>query len=147
MQGQADRSDRRETWAGDGTGGEGPFTKNLRPRWGVLAGRMVGEADTFSEAGGGGLQRCCVWGSLSTGKRRGTPGSCHHSNSPPNVSVHSRGTDVEQVKGRGLGAKGRVISDQGCKPALGQPRVTSTSINAICIVEPGVTWGPGSKAE
>ena len=27
---------------------------------------------------------------LSTGKARGTPGSCHHSHSPPDVSVHSR---------------------------------------------------------
>ena len=27
---------------------------------------------------------------LSTGKARGTPGSCHHSESPPDVSVHSR---------------------------------------------------------
>ena len=29
---------------------------------------------------------------LSTGKGRGTPGSCHHSQSPPDVSVHSRDT-------------------------------------------------------
>ena len=29
---------------------------------------------------------------LSTGKARGTPGSCHHSPSPPDVSVHSRET-------------------------------------------------------
>ena len=28
----------------------------------------------------------------STGKARGTPGSCHHSQSPPDVSVHSRDT-------------------------------------------------------
>ena len=27
---------------------------------------------------------------LSTGKARVTPGSCHHSQSPPDVSVHSR---------------------------------------------------------
>ena len=27
---------------------------------------------------------------LSTGKARRTPGSCHHSQSPPDVSVHSR---------------------------------------------------------
>ena len=27
---------------------------------------------------------------LSTGKAIGTPGSCHHSQSPPDVSVHSR---------------------------------------------------------
>ena len=29
---------------------------------------------------------------LSTGMARGTPGSCHHSQSPPDVSVHSRET-------------------------------------------------------
>ena len=29
---------------------------------------------------------------LSTGKARGTPGSCHHSQSPPDFSVHSRET-------------------------------------------------------
>ena len=29
---------------------------------------------------------------LSTGKARGIPGSCHHSQSPPDVSVHSRET-------------------------------------------------------
>ena len=29
---------------------------------------------------------------LSTGKARGTPGSCYHSQSPPDVSVHSRET-------------------------------------------------------
>ena len=29
---------------------------------------------------------------LSTGKARGTPASCHHSKSPPDVSVHTRGT-------------------------------------------------------
>ena len=29
---------------------------------------------------------------LSTGKARGTPGSCHHSQTPPYVSVHSRET-------------------------------------------------------
>ena len=29
---------------------------------------------------------------ISTGKARGTPGSCHQSQSPPDVSVHSRET-------------------------------------------------------
>ena len=29
---------------------------------------------------------------LSTGKARGTPGSCHHSPSHPDVSIHSRET-------------------------------------------------------
>ena len=31
---------------------------------------------------------------LSTGKARGTPGSCHQSQSPPHVSVHSRETCI-----------------------------------------------------
>ena len=31
---------------------------------------------------------------LSRGKARGTPGSCHHSQSPPEVSVHSRETCI-----------------------------------------------------
>ena len=31
---------------------------------------------------------------LSTEKRRGTPGSCHHSRSLPDVSVHSTGTCI-----------------------------------------------------
>ena len=31
---------------------------------------------------------------LSTGKARGTPGSCHHSQSPPDVTVHSRETCI-----------------------------------------------------
>ena len=31
---------------------------------------------------------------LSTGKARGTPGSCHHSQSPPDVSVHSRENSI-----------------------------------------------------
>ena len=64
MQGQADRGDRRETWAGDGTGGdEGAFTKDIRPCWGVLDGRMAeGEADTFSKAGEGGVFRGVVCG-------------------------------------------------------------------------------------
>ena len=29
---------------------------------------------------------------LTTGKARGTPGSCHHSQSPPDISVHYRET-------------------------------------------------------
>ena len=117
----AGRQERQEgNLAGDGTGGEeGPFTKNLRPRGGVQAGGMAeGEADTFSEAGGGGLQGC-----------------------------HALRDWCRASKRERTGGKGRVISDQGCKPALGQPGVTSTSINAICIVELGVTWGPGSEVE
>ena len=41
---------------------------------------------------------------ISTGKARGTPGSCHHSQSTPDVSVHSRETcfpTLPRVSGRG----------------------------------------------
>ena len=44
---------------------------------------------------GGGIPRVPVASqeeALSSGKARGTPGSCHHSQSPPDVSVHSRET-------------------------------------------------------
>ena len=34
----------------------------------------------------------CQEEALSTGEARGTPGSCHHSQRPPDVSVHSRET-------------------------------------------------------
>ena len=34
---------------------------------------------------------------LSIGKARGTPWSCHHSKSPPDVSVHFRGTCFPQT--------------------------------------------------
>ena len=39
-----------------------------------------------------GLPIAAQEGALSTGKARGTPGSCHDSQSPPDVSVHSRET-------------------------------------------------------
>ena len=42
---------------------------------------------------------------LSTRKARGTPGSCHHSQSPPAVSVHSRETcfpALPRLSSRGL---------------------------------------------
>ena len=41
---------------------------------------------------------------LSTGKASGTPGSCNHSQSPPDVSVHSRETffpTLPRLSGRG----------------------------------------------
>ena len=41
---------------------------------------------------------------LSIGKARGTPGSCHHSQSPPDDSVHSRETcfpTLPRLSGRG----------------------------------------------
>ena len=34
---------------------------------------------------------------LSTGKAGGTPGLCHHSQSPPHVSVHSRETCLPAI--------------------------------------------------
>lgn len=56
MQGQADRSDRRETWAGDGMGGEeGAFTKNIRPRWEFwMAGWQKEKQTHLAEQGRGG---------------------------------------------------------------------------------------------
>ena len=47
---------------------------------------------------------------LSTGKARGTPGSCHHSQSPPDVSVHSRETCFPCTA---LTFKPRIHSHQG----------------------------------
>ena len=47
---------------------------------------------------------------LSTGKARGTPGSCHHSESPPTVSVHSRETCVPCTASN---FKPRIDSHQG----------------------------------
>ena len=48
---------------------------------------------------------------LSTGKARGTPRSCHHSQSPPDVSVHSRETCFPCTA---TTFKPRVDSHQGC---------------------------------
>ena len=39
-----------------------------------------------------GVSVACQEEALSTGKARGNPGTCHHSQSPPDVSVHSRET-------------------------------------------------------
>ena len=39
-----------------------------------------------------GVPVACQEEALSTGKARGTPGSCHHFQSPPDISVHSRET-------------------------------------------------------
>ena len=39
-----------------------------------------------------GQSPCKLLGALSTGNERGTPVSCHHSQSPTDVSVHSRET-------------------------------------------------------
>ena len=47
---------------------------------------------------------------LSTGKARGTPGSCHHSQSPPDVSVHSRETCLP------------------CTASTFKPRITHTTV-------------------
>ena len=54
--------------------------------------------------------------SLSTGKARGTPGSCHHSQSPPDVSVHS-GKPVFPALPR-LSSRGSTHSSVACGTAL-----------------------------
>ncbi|KAI4574016.1 hypothetical protein MJG53_012192 [Ovis ammon polii x Ovis aries] len=58
---------------------------------------------------------------LSTGKARGTPGSCHHSKSPPDVSVHSRGTGFPCTA---LTFKTRIDSHYVCTwdSPVGKPR-------------------------
>ena len=54
---------------------------------------------------------------LSSGKARGTPGSCHHSQSPPDVSVHSR---------------------ESCFPAL--PRFSSRGSNHTTLARGTALW-------
>ncbi|KAI4552030.1 hypothetical protein MJG53_000153 [Ovis ammon polii x Ovis aries] len=58
---------------------------------------------------------------LSTGKARGTPGSFHHSKSPPDVSVHSRGTSFPCTA---LTFKPRIDSHHVCTwdSPVGKPR-------------------------
>ena len=58
---------------------------------------------------------------LSTGKTRGTPVSCHHSQSPPDVSVHSRGTGFPCTA---LTFKPRIESHHVCTwdSPVGKPR-------------------------
>ena len=61
---------------------------------------------------------------LSTGKARGTPGSCHHCQCPPDVSVHSRETCFPYTAST---FKPRIDSHHGCGTALceslvGKPR-------------------------
>ncbi|KAI4559218.1 hypothetical protein MJG53_017744 [Ovis ammon polii x Ovis aries] len=60
--------------------GDWPFLRPPERVPEVQSERIPGVPVTFQEE------------ALSTGKARGTPGSCHHSKSPPEVSVHSRGT-------------------------------------------------------
>ena len=61
---------------------------------------------------------------LSTGKARGTPGSCHHCQGPPDVSVHSRETCFPCTAST---FKPNIDSHHGCGTALceslvGKPR-------------------------
>ena len=58
---------------------------------------------------------------LSTGKARGTPGWCHHSQSPPDVSVHSRETSFPCT---GSTLKPRIDSHHGgtWDSPVGKPR-------------------------
>ncbi|KAI4555725.1 hypothetical protein MJT46_014348 [Ovis ammon polii x Ovis aries] len=65
---------------------------------------------------------------LSTGKARGTPGSCHHSKSPPDVSFHSRGTCFPCTA---LTFKTRIDSHHVCTwdSPVGKPRGKDSSKN------------------
>ena len=58
---------------------------------------------------------------LCTGKARGTPGSCHHSQSQPDVSVHSRETCFPCTAST---FKPRIDSHHGgtCDSPVGKPR-------------------------
>ena len=62
---------------------------------------------------------------LSTGNARGTPGSCHHSQSPPDVSVHSRETCFPCTAST---FKPRMDSHQGgtWDSPVGKPRVKAS---------------------
>ena len=62
---------------------------------------------------------------LSTAKERGTPGSCQHSQSPPDVSVHSRETCFHCTAST---FKPRIDSHQGDTwvGPLGKPRVKAS---------------------
>ena len=61
----------------------------------------------------------------STGKVRGTPGSCHHSQSPPDVSVHSRVTCFSCTAST---FKPRIDSHHGgtCYSPVGKRRVKAS---------------------
>ena len=74
----------------------------------------------LSLRGGGKIPRVPVASqeeALSTGKARVTPGSCHHSQSPPDVSVHSR---------------------ENCFPEL--PRLSSRGSNHTTVASGTAMW-------
>ena len=69
---------------------------------------------------------------LSTGKARGTPGSCQHSQSPPDVSIHSRETIFRALPR--LSSRGSTHSTVARGTALweslvGKPRGKASSDN------------------
>ena len=68
-----------------------------------------------------GQSPCKLLGALSTGNERGTPVSCHHSQSPTDVSVHSRETCFPCTA---LTFKPRIDSHHGgtWDSPLGKPR-------------------------
>ena len=72
---------------------------------------------------------------LSTGKVRGTPGSCHHSQSPPDVSVHSRETCFPCIAST---FKHRIDSHHGGSwdSPVGKPRVIA-SWESLLVKPPG----------
>ena len=66
---------------------------------------------------------------LSTGKSRGTPESCHHFQSPPDVSVHSRETcfpALPPISSRGSThstvARGTALCEASWESLVGKPR-------------------------
>ena len=65
---------------------------------------------------------------LSTGKARGTPGSCHHSQSPPDVSVKSRETCFPAL------------------PRLSSQRSTHTTVERGTALWASLVGKPGGKA-
>ena len=62
---------------------------------------------------------------LTTGKARGTPGCCHHSQSPPYVSVHSRETFVPALPR--LSSRGSTHTTVALGPALCESHVGTLS--------------------
>ena len=68
-----------------------------------------------------GQSPCKLLGALSTGNERGTPVSCHHSQSPTDVSVHSRETCFPCTAST---FKPKIDSHHGgtCDSPLGKPR-------------------------
>ena len=72
-----------------------------------------------------GITVACQEEAFSTGKARGTPGSYHHSQSPPDISVHSRETCFPCTAST---FKPRIDSQNGgtWDSSVGKPRVKAS---------------------